>query len=138
MSAYSRSEWLGAVADLFISSTDLASRQLLRKSAALWESIPPHLRYTPSCWNTTSPAGVGLLVYLRLENLYTEFLLQKLIVNQDHTYRGALIQISHQILSLVLSVLNKRPVVYVSKVDFEWTVCKQSLSITMLPTDFAL
>jgi hypothetical protein len=91
------------------------------------------VRYTPA-----SSRGVGFLVYLRLENLYTEFLLQKLIVNQDHACRGALIQISHQILSLVLSVLNKRPGAYVSKVDLEWTVCKQSLSVTIPPTDSAL
>ena len=77
------------------------------------------------------------MFYLRLENLYTEFLLQKLIVNQDHTSRGALIQTSHQILSLVISVLNKRPTVYVSKVDLEWTVCEMSLFVAILPADFA-
>lgn len=101
-----------------VSSTDLTSSRLLHKSATIWESLPPQLRYNP-----TWPDAPGFLVYLRLENLYTDFLLQKLIVNQDHTSRGALIQTSHQILSLVLSVLTRRPVVYVSKVDLEWAVC---------------
>lgn len=61
---------------------------------------------------------------LRLENLYTEFLLHKLIVNQDHTSRSALTQKSHQILSLVLSVLTQRPSGFVSKADLEWSVRK--------------
>ena len=134
-SACSRSECVSLISS--VSSTDMASRRLLHKSATIWDSLPPHLRYTPSCWDTTSPGAVVLMFYLRLENLYTEFLLQKLIVNQDHTSRGALIQTSHQILSLVISVLNKRPTVYVSKVDLEWTVCELSLFVAILQADLA-
>jgi hypothetical protein len=128
MSAYSRSEWVSRRPSIY--STNTTSRRLLQKSVTLWESFPPQLRYDPT-WHQ----DVGFLVYLQLENLYTEFLLQKLIVNQDHTSRGALIQTSHQILSLVLSVLNKKSVTYRSKVDLEWSVCKPLSYVKRVQTD---
>jgi hypothetical protein len=127
-SAYSHSEWVSRRPSIY--STNTTSRRLLQKSATLWESFPPQLRYDPM-WHQ----DVGFLVYLQLENLYTEFLLQKLIVNQDHTSRGALIQTSHQILSLVLSVLNKKSVTYRSKVDLEWSVCKPLSYVKIVQTD---
>jgi len=128
-SAYSRSEWVSRRPSIY--STDTTSRRLLHRSAAIWESLPPQLRYDPT-WHQ----DVGFLVYLRLEKLYTEFLLRKLIVNQDHTSRGALIQTSHQILSLVLSVLNKKSTTFRSKVDLEWSVRKPLSYVKILQTDF--
>jgi hypothetical protein len=63
-----------------------------------------------------------MLLSLRLEALYTDFILQKLIVNHNHSDRRTLIETSHLILSLVLSSLSQRIVLDRYRIDLEWSV----------------
>jgi len=128
---------VGILARFRIPSTNLPSRRLLHKLATIWESLPPHVRYTSSSCEAMSPHAIPVLIMLRLEYLYTEFLLHKLIVNRDHTSRGALIQTSHQILGPVLSVFTKRPITSVSKTDLEWTVNEVLYSTARSLADFS-
>ncbi|RFU76072.1 c6 transcription factor [Trichoderma arundinaceum] len=44
-----------------------------------------------------------------------------MLVNQSSGYRHALIQISHEILGLVLSVMKKRDLIGSHRIDLEWT-----------------
>ena len=67
-----------------------------------------------------------MLLMVRLEALYTEFILHKLVVDQDHSSRSMLIETSHLILSLLLSALNQRLVLAEHRIDLEWSVSKES------------
>lgn len=73
-------------------------------------------------WATTSQKTAMMLIMLRLECLYTDFILHKLLVNQDHSHRSTLIKTSHTILSLVLSALNQRISLSRYRIDLEWSV----------------
>lgn len=65
-----------------------------------------------------------LLLMLRLEALYTDFILHKLATNQDPSSRNMLTETSHLILSLVLSALNQRIALAQHRIDLEWTVSR--------------
>jgi len=67
-----------------------------------------------------------MLLMVRLEALYTEFILHKLVVDQDHSSRSMLIETSHLILSLLLSALSQRLVLAQHRIDLEWSVSKES------------
>jgi len=63
------------------------------------------------------------LLYMRLEYLYTNFLLLKLLVNQsDDDDHNTLTQTSHEVLSLLLSVIKKRNLLMSYRSDLEWTM----------------
>jgi hypothetical protein len=63
-----------------------------------------------------------MLLMTRLEALYTEFILHKLVMNQDSSSRSMLIETSHLILSLVLSALSRRIILTHYRIDLEWSV----------------
>ena len=65
-----------------------------------------------------------LLLMLRLEALYTDFILHKLVMTQEPSNRNMLIETSHLILSLVLSALNQRIALAQHRIDLEWTVSR--------------
>ena len=65
-----------------------------------------------------------MLLMLLLEALYTDFLLHKLVMGLDPSFRGMLIETSHLILSLVLSALNQRIALAQHRIDLEWTVSR--------------
>lgn len=67
-----------------------------------------------------------MLLMVRLEALYTEFILHKLVVDQDHSSRSMLIETSHLILSLLLSALSQRLVLAQYRIDLEWSVSAKS------------
>lgn len=67
-----------------------------------------------------------MLLMVRLEALYTEFILHKLVMNQDHSSRSMLIETSHLILSLVLSSLSQRIALAGYRIDLEWSVSRSS------------
>lgn len=80
--------------------------------------------YEPSVWARQSSQDAMMLLMLRLEALYTDFLLHKLVMGQDPSFRGMLIETSHLILSLVLSALNQRIALAQHRIDLEWTVSR--------------
>jgi hypothetical protein len=111
----------------------LVRRDLLARSATTWASFPAFVKYEPSSWATKPPKTVMMLLSLRLEALYTDFILHKLIVNHDHSDRRTLIETSHLILSLVLSSLSQRIVLDRYRIDLEWSVRTVLLEEEQLP-----
>ena len=79
-----------------------------------------------------------MLLMVRLEALYTEFILHKLVVDQDHSSRSMLIETSHLILSLLLSALNQRLVLVEHRIDLEWSVSKESSRPVLPGISFAV
>lgn len=71
-----------------------------------------------------------MLLMIRLESLYTDFILLKLIVNQDHNHRNTLIKTSHTIMSLLLSALNQRISLARHRIDLEWSVRRPNSLLT--------
>ncbi|KAH8121179.1 hypothetical protein ACSS6W_009927 [Trichoderma asperelloides] len=95
---------------------------ILARSSSTWETMPHFMQYEPSLWGQMAPSTILMLLSLKLEYLYSQFLLYKILVNQSSGYRHALIQISHETLGLVLSVMKKRDLIGSHRIDLEWTM----------------
>ncbi|KAJ5167785.1 uncharacterized protein N7482_003379 [Penicillium canariense] len=78
-----------------------------------WESLPPHLRYTPQCWESNYPVAVCLfLIVSYLAYLCNDFLIQG---------NPALLSVSADILSAVLTIGTRREQMVDLPPDFIWT-----------------
>lgn len=97
-------------------------REILTRASSTWETMPHFMQYEPSLWGRIAPSTILMLLSLKLEYLYSKFLLFKMLVNQSSSHRDALIQISHETLGLVLSVMKKRDLIGSHRIDLEWTV----------------
>ncbi|KAL7929788.1 hypothetical protein V8C35DRAFT_314797 [Trichoderma chlorosporum] len=95
---------------------------ILTRLSSTWESMPPFMRYEPSLWGQVASSTILMLLSIKLEYLYSKFLLHKILVNQGSGYRHALIQISHETLALVLSAMKKRDLIGSHRIDLEWTI----------------
>lgn len=74
-----------------------------------WNSLPSHLHYTSSCWDANVPVGVcTMLITSYLVYLYNEFLIQRLLVQQNPDSSAELLEISSTILSTVLTLCSQR------------------------------
>lgn len=62
--------------------------------------------------------------FLRLEYLYTEFLLYTLLVNSDEGSRERLMMIAHEVLHIVLMPTRKRQLAHRHRPEMEWAVSK--------------
>lgn len=85
-------------------------RQLLSKLNVTWESIP-HKQYEQSMCDIMSPSAVWVIINPRLECLYSEFLLHKLLISQNEGSRDQMIRTSQEILHLALSLLKRNDVI---------------------------
>ena len=61
--------------------------------------------------DTMLPSAIWVVIGPRLECLYTEFLLHKLLISQNEGNRDKMIQTSHEILQLALSLLKRSDVI---------------------------
>lgn len=98
-------------------------RGISRRCHLAWEALPNHLRYTPQCWDG-SPAAVCLMMIIsHLAYLYNDFLIQRLIAGKNNP-RGntALLAVSAEILSTVLTLGTQREQMVDLRPDFTWTV----------------
>ncbi|CEJ56582.1 hypothetical protein PMG11_02784 [Penicillium brasilianum] len=89
-----------------------------------WESLPVHLRYTPHCWGNQCPVAVSLLLIVSyLAYLYNDFLIQRLLAGKKNP-RGstALLSVSAEILSSVLTIGAQREQMVDIRPDFTWTI----------------
>jgi hypothetical protein len=96
-----------------------------------WESLPAHLRYTPHCWGNKYPVAVCLLLTVSyLAYLYNDFLIQRLLAGKKNP-RGstALLSVSAEILSSVLTIGAQREQMVDIRPDFTWTV-RSPLTVT--------
>ncbi|KAM0452570.1 hypothetical protein ACHAPV_009466 [Trichoderma viride] len=98
------------------------AQEILTRSSSIWETMPHFMQYEPSLWGRMAPSTIIMLLSLKLEYLYSRFLLYKMLVNQSSGYRQALIQTSHETLGLVLSVMKKRDLIGSHRIDLEWTI----------------
>ena len=65
---------------------------------------------------------VMMLQSLRLECLYTEFLLHSLLASSSENNRERLITTAHEIVNLVLLPTRKRDLLHSHRADMEWAV----------------
>ncbi|KAF3387488.1 hypothetical protein F1880_001189 [Penicillium rolfsii] len=89
-----------------------------------WESLPAHLRYEPLCWGSKYPVAVCLLLTVSyLAYLYNDFLIQRLLAGKKNP-RGstALLSVSAEILSSVLTIGAQREQMVDIRPDFTWTI----------------
>ncbi|GKZ20034.1 hypothetical protein AbraIFM66951_001626 [Aspergillus brasiliensis] len=109
-------------------------RDVSRRCAEAWESLPSHLHYKPSCWETKLPISVKLMLVISyLTYLHNEFLVQKLLVLDDnerddgyvHLATGAspaLISVSSAILTTVLALGKQQEHSVDIRRDFNWII----------------
>ncbi|OPB43737.1 hypothetical protein A0O28_0020550 [Trichoderma guizhouense] len=97
------------------------AQKILTRASSTWETMPHFMQYEPSLWGRMAPSTILMLLSIKLEYLYSKFLLFKMLVNQSSSHRDALIQISHETLGLVLSVMKKRDLIGSHRIDLEWT-----------------
>ncbi|KAJ5106665.1 hypothetical protein N7456_003340 [Penicillium angulare] len=97
------------------------AREILRRASIVWESIPSR-HYDVSTrdklplkilWHTIGP---------RMEYRYSEFLLHKLLIGQSEGNRDLMIQTSHEVLDLALSLLKKAVLHAGERLDLEFMV----------------
>ncbi|KAL7917219.1 hypothetical protein ACQKWADRAFT_307332 [Trichoderma austrokoningii] len=98
------------------------AQRILTRASSIWETMPHFMHYELSLWGRIAPSTILMLLSLKLEYLYSKFLLYKMLVNRSSGYRHALIQISHETLGLVLSVMKKRDIIGSHRIDLEWTI----------------
>ncbi|KAJ5314094.1 uncharacterized protein N7443_000978 [Penicillium atrosanguineum] len=86
-----------------------------------WSSLPGHLQYTPSCWESDLPIGVKLMSIISyLGYLYNEFLVQSLLCQDSDNTNAALLEVSSEILSTVLTLGRQWERSVDIKSDFTW------------------
>lgn len=78
-------------------------RDILFRCTRQWDSAPAHLRY-PSCeWDDRHHVGIRImLLVMYLLYLYNIFLIQRLLTQNDPSAETALLEVSSEILTLVL------------------------------------
>ncbi|OQE37393.1 hypothetical protein PENCOP_c010G04903 [Penicillium coprophilum] len=89
-----------------------------------WDSLPNWLRYSPQCWDQNLHIAVRLMMIISyLAYLYNDFLIQRLIAGKSNP-RGntALLSVSAEILSTVLTLGTQREQMVDLRPDFAWTV----------------
>ncbi|CAG8100229.1 unnamed protein product [Penicillium olsonii] len=94
-----------------------------RRCHLAWEALPNHLRYTPQCWDGAPAAVCLMMIISHLAYLYNDFLIQRLIAGKNNP-RGntALLAVSAEILSTVLTLGTQREQMVDLRPDFTWTV----------------
>ncbi|KAJ6007697.1 hypothetical protein N7540_011673 [Penicillium herquei] len=96
----------------------------LQKLKSAWESIPSHLKFNNSKAQHLELAdGTGLALHvLKLEYLYTEFLLHTLLAPFNALNRENLITTAHEIVNLVLLPTRRRDLLRSHRADMEWAL----------------
>lgn len=99
--------------------------QILSDLKSTWQSLPIHLRYDMYDSREREqlpPSNLAMHSFHRLEYLYTEFLIYKRLVSDHENYRYNSIQISHEIVGLILSMVKRRAALIFYRSDSEWAV----------------
>jgi hypothetical protein len=73
-------------------------------------------------WENMPPLTANTHLFLRMEYLYTKFLLHKLLTKNGCNDREAMLQAAHELLDLALLRAKKRDTVMTFRMDIEWTV----------------
>lgn len=103
----------------------ISYRNISQRCHLAWDSLPNWLRYSPQCWDQNLHVAVCLMMIISyLAYLYNDFLIQRLIAGKNNP-RGntALLSVSADILSTVLTLGMQREQMVDLRPDFAWTVC---------------
>ena len=98
-----------------------SNRSLLERSKQTWHSVPPYMRCDPPYQGDRVDSFLTILS-LRLDYLYTQFLLHTMLVASRENYRERLIETAHEIVNLVLLPARRRELLYSHRAEIEWTV----------------
>ncbi|OJJ98523.1 hypothetical protein ASPACDRAFT_45036 [Aspergillus aculeatus ATCC 16872] len=90
-------------------SADTAAhlRDISLRSEQTWSSLPKHLRSSAAAWREPGSLSVSarlMLTVAHLAHLYDDCLVQRLLLREDSQAQGALLKVSAQILSTVLTL----------------------------------
>lgn len=92
----------------FIKIDEDTKTQLLdisQRVRSAWETLPKHMRYWKTCWEEDVPSKVCLmLIIVDLTHWYNEFMIQKLLDYTPLTLNTALLRVSVDLLSKVLTL----------------------------------
>jgi hypothetical protein len=99
-------------------------RDVSRRCSEAWELLPDHLHYTSGCWDASLPVSVKLMLVISyLAYLYNEFLVQKLLAQEDCVaVKTSLFNVSSTILSTVLTLGKQQERSVDIRRDFNWTI----------------
>ncbi|CDM32172.1 Zn(2)-C6 fungal-type DNA-binding domain [Penicillium roqueforti FM164] len=103
---------------------EIMLKNISQRCHLAWDSLPGWLRYSPQCWDQNLHVAVCLMMIISyLAYLYNDFLIQRLIAGKNNP-RGntALLSVSADILSTVLSLGIQREQMIDLRPDFAWTV----------------
>ncbi|PWY69058.1 hypothetical protein BO70DRAFT_390167 [Aspergillus heteromorphus CBS 117.55] len=98
-------------------------RDIAIRCRRVWESLPTHLHFRPSCWTKDLPVSVSLMLTVSyLAYLYNDFLIQRLLLKQDPSAEGSLFNASATILSTVLIMGRHREPTVDIRQDFLFSI----------------
>jgi len=80
------------------------------------------MKYDPAQQWADQTVTAMILQSLRLEYLYTEFLLHTLLASSSEISRERLILTAHEIVHIVLLPMRKRDLLHSHRADLEWAV----------------
>lgn len=95
------------------------SRDLIRRNQELLDSLPAHMRYHSSMWETIESSNVFLTAHQYLDILYNEFMIRRLMCHLLQHDSSELLQLSHKIVSVVVEVSHIRGS-HISNTSFPW------------------
>jgi hypothetical protein len=105
---------------LIISTSEVSSR-----CHQAWGLLPEHLQYTSSCWESDLPIGVKLISIISyIAYLYNEFSIQSLLYQDSKRTDSALLDVSSEILSTILTLGRQWERSVDIKGDFTWIVSR--------------
>ncbi|KAE8391077.1 hypothetical protein BDV23DRAFT_182978 [Aspergillus alliaceus] len=88
-----------------------------------WNSFPKQLRYSPDCWDEQISTPICLMLIVSyLAYLYNDFLIYRLLAEQDPEAQSALLDVSSTILSSVLAFCTMREDMVDLRPDYMWTI----------------
>ncbi|KAJ5936846.1 hypothetical protein N7466_003296 [Penicillium verhagenii] len=114
---------------------------ILQKLELTWQAIPSHLKCDSAPQYGGETKYLLLLLNLRLEYLYTEFLLYSLLARSSKSSRQRTMITAHEIVNLVLLPTRNRDLLHSHRADMEWTLvfyampCASVLTLELLRQD---
>lgn len=109
----------------------IRTRDVSSRCHKAWNLLPEHLQYTSSCWESDLPIGVKLISIISyLAYLYNEFSIQSLLYQDSKKSNAALLDVSSEILSTVLTLGQQWERSVDIKGDFTWIVSGQFSCLT--------
>jgi hypothetical protein len=102
------------------------AQELISASKKLYSSIPPALRHSPDALSPYSSERTFEIAREYLDNLYNEFMLERMLVRRLEENPTKLVVLSHQILTAVIEAKNMRAALPTA-VCLSWIIVLQGI-----------